>query len=472
MASITSGASTDILTIDPVSKAARVTQYDSDGNLINLTAKSQPTTISGVGFLGVNDRQVLPARMDRLGSLASATHMPLLADTFEGTVTNPIRWLITATTMAATQTTIGGLVINSGAITTINTGYMIQSANRFFKTQRTPLQVKLRSRINPQNNSVQEMGFGVAPSFNGPNTTGAYWQVTNSGVVQPVITYNSVDITGTDVRSLLNTNNYYTWDIFVDDGSATFTVQDTSTGLIISTQTINLPATAQRLFSATALPVQLRVYNSGVAPVAASQMIVTDVYALELDSNKVKSTSDLCASLQRGMTANPFTGAQLSQWTNSAEPANAALSNTVASYTTLGGKFQLAAVAGAVTDYCLFGFQVPVGQNFYMTGISIDVWNTVVASATTPTLLTWAVGVGSTAVSLATATVTRMGLGSQTMPVGTAPGTSIPALVKSFRTPLHCPSGRFIQIILRMPVGTATATQVIAGMANVEGYFD
>lgn len=40
----------------------------------------------------------------------------------------------------------------------------------------------------------------------------------------------------------------------------------------------------------------------------------------------------------------------------------------------------------------------------------------------------------------------------------------------SFDTPVYCASGRFLHIILRIPVGTATASQVIAGMVSVNGY--
>ena len=138
----------------------------------------------------------------------------------------------------------------------------------------------------------------------------------------------------------------------------------------------------------------------------------------------------------------------------------------------MGGKFQFAAVAGAATDFALFGFQVPVGTNLVVTDIDIESWNTGAASATTPTLLIWAVGTGSTAVSLATATVNRLGIGVQSFPVGAAIGAKVERIGKSFATPLVINSGRFFHVILRMPVGTATATQTIAGMVGINGYFE
>lgn len=474
MAVIQSGASADFLTIDPISKAARATLYDVNGNNVTYLGDAQPAVGSYSGFLsmGVNDRTVLPARMDRFGGLATAVHTPMLHSSFEGTTVNPILWSLVATTMTATQTTVGGLLFNSGNITTVNTGYMIISAKKHLKTQRCPLQAKIRNRVNHFNNSVAEFGFGDATTAIAAHTTGFFWRWNASGAVIPVVVYNSGELTGDDIRSSLNTANYYTWDVFCDDDEATFTCQDTNTGLLISKQSIKLPLTGQRLLSSSQLSAFSRLYNTATAPGTAPQMFLTDFYSLVLDVNQNKPWSHVMAGMERGFTGNPFTGAQLAQWANSAEPASATLSNTAAGYTTLGGKFQFAAVAGAVTDYALFGFQVPAPANLMITGCSIDTWNTGAAVATTPTLLTWALGVGSTAVSLATATVNRVGLGAQAFPVGAAIGAKAERIQVSFQSPLSVPSGRFLHAILRMPVGTATASQVIAGMVNFEGYFD
>ena len=467
------GATTGALAeVDSASKGVRTGSFTSGGVEALAVDGAQPGIVAGMAMLGLNDEMLLPARADRFGGLATARHAPLLHDSFEGGTVNPQRWAVTATTMAATQSSVAGLTINSGAVTTANTGYMIQSARRAMKSQRAPLQAKFRARLVRYNNSVIELGFGDAATFNGAITTGAYWQVTASGAVQPVLTYNSADITGDDVSGLVLAANYYTFDVLVDDDEATFTVQNSSTGAILSRQTINLPITAQRLFSTSQIATMVRCYNTATPPATASQLILTDVHVLALDQVQNRPWSDALATLDRGCTANPFTGAQLAAWTNSAEPANATLSNTAAGYTTLGGKFQFAAVAGAVTDFALFGFQVPVPANFVVTGVDIDTWNLGAAVATTPTLLTWALAVGSTAVSLATATVNRIGLGAQSLPVATPIGGQASRISKQFRTPLHCPAGRFIHVILRMPVGTATASQVIAGMVNIEGYFD
>jgi hypothetical protein len=469
---IKSGATSDLLTVDPTSKAVRTTLYDTNGDELMYSNNESPTTPKGMLLFGLNDATVKPARMDRLGGLASAGHTMLLHDSFESTVIHPHRWLVTNTTMAATQATITGLLFNSGNITTVTTGYMIKSSATLMKNQRSPLQVKFRARLNHFNNSVMELGFGDAATFNGVNTTGAYWQMTAAGVLQPVLTFNSVDQTGTDIRSLITTANYYTFDVFMDDDEAVFVCQDTSTNEIISRQAIQLPLTAPRLLSSTQIQVLARLYNTGVAPATAPQMILTDVYALALDNMQNKTWPQVNATNYRAAPIHPFSGVQLTNYTNSAAATSATLSNTAAGYTTLGGLWQFAAVAGAATDYALFGFTVPTNSNLVVTGIDIEAYNTVVAVATTPTLLVWSAGIGSTAVSLATATVCRIPLGVQSFPIGAVAGASAQRISKVFSTPLVIPSGRFFHIILRMPVATATATQVVAGMVTVDGYFE
>ena len=145
---------------------------------------------------GYNDGNYRHIRTDRTGGQAVALNTSLLTEGFEGTVLPAARWAAIATTMAATQTAASGLLINSGSITTINTGYLHKSLRSFQKPQRAPLHWKARARVAHVANAVAELGLGDASTFNGANANGAYWQYTSGGAVQPVLTYNGVDITG------------------------------------------------------------------------------------------------------------------------------------------------------------------------------------------------------------------------------------------------------------------------------------
>ena len=181
---------------------------------------------------------------------------------------------------------------------------------------------------------------------------------------------------------------------------------------------------------------------------------------------------------------------QQAQFANSAAPAAGVLSNSVPAYTTLGGKFLFNALAGAETDFVLFGYQVPappaaspllaVGTRFQIQSVKISTVNIGAAVATTPTLLEWGLGINSTAASLATVDgggtsgvfgPRRLALGSQSFLVGAAIGAQAPDLDKTFFSFPIVEAGRFFQVIVRVPVGTATASQQLRGSVLIDGYF-
>lgn len=166
--------------------------------------------------------------------------------------------------------------------------------------------------------------------------------------------------------------------------------------------------------------------------------------------------------------------AAAASWTNSAAPAAAALSNTVPSYLKLDGRFRFVTVAGAATDYALFGYQVPEGRLLRVKGIVIDASNTVAAVAGTPTLLDWAISTDLTAATLVAAAGVvsrRIGLGMQSFPVAAAVGAIASQINVKFDIPIVCTEGLYVHTILRLPVGTATATQEIAGNVTLIAEF-
>ena len=181
------------------------------------------------------------------------------------------------------------------------------------------------------------------------------------------------------------------------------------------------------------------------------------------------------SGMAAGMTSNNV---------NSTVPATAALSNTAASYTTLGGKFVFAAVAGAETDYALFAFLNPIpttsitGRNLVIRGAWIDTYNAVVAVATTPTVLEWSMAVSSTAVTLATTDGAatrlpkRIALGVQSFVVGALAGQAAPRIDVNLDAPVVVEPGTYLHIILRMPYGTATATELFRGQVGINAYWE
>ena len=101
-----------------------------------------------------------------------------------------------------------------------------------------------------------------------------------------------------------------------------------------------------------------------------------------------------------------------------------------------------------------------------------------VAVATTPTVLEWTLAVGSTAVSLATTDAAatrspkRIGLGSQSFLVGAAAGSNSERCDVNLDAPVVVEPGTYLHIILRVPYGTATATELFRGMVGINSYWE
>jgi len=237
-----------------------------------------------------------------------------------------------------------------------------------------------------------------------------------------------------------------------------------------------------------ALPMFIRQVNVSVTS-QAQQFQLYSVAVSQADMANNRSWATAQGAMGNSFINQPdsVAAAQAQNYVNSTVPASATLSNTAAGYTTLGGQWQFVAVAGAETDYALFGFQVPAGaanvpgKNFIVTGVHIETYNMVVAVATTPTIFQWALGVGSTAVSLATAdsltTATRaprkVALGAQYLPIGAVVGQCANAIDVNFKeNPVVAEAGTWVHLILKMPVGTATSTEVFRGTASIFGYYE
>ena len=470
MAIINNGNSPSEVTVN--SGSAQVTLFGSNGEQVTHKSGDQVVSSdSGILLIGKNDDNYRSIRTDRIGSLASAQNTLLFSEYFEGTTLSASRLLSTLTTMTAVQTALG-LTLNAGNITTLNTNATITSLKQFARYQRAPMHAKFRLRAKWESNSVIEFGFGAQTGATA-QAVGAYFQITAGGVTQGVLTFNGVDTTSAFTLPSGWQNNYYTWDIIMDDDEVKFFVQDTSTGYIVAETGIKLSATQQKLWNATRLPVFVRIINTASAPAVAPFVVVSGIDVVQLGTLPNKPWPQTAASNGQGSYVIPTTFAQSPTWANSAAPANSTLSNTAAGATTLGGLFSFVAVAGAATDYALFGYQVPAPYTFVCTGIDIDTWNTGAAVATTPHLLVWGAGVDQSAVSLATAGITRIPLGAQVLPVGAAVGALANRVSVDFsHGPLVTNAGRFFTIILRMPVATATASQVVQGLVTLRGYFE
>lgn len=460
--------------IDAASNAGRIELVDAIGSrLAKLRGDTMLATDRLLPFAGVNDGIYRPVRLDRMGNQGVALHTPQFHLNIDGSTLHS-SVLSSTSTMTNLITTAAGIQMNNSGGVTPNAFTILITRKHFIMPMRGPVIMRLRGRLlKGSTNGFVDFGFGN-PATNVAAAFGAFFIFGSDGSLRPAYFYNGTPATGSDFSASIDSSKVYIWDVIVHDDALQFVVQDQATGAIITDQSIKLDPASLRRFSAGArLPAFVRVANTGVAPAVASQFFIGDWYVGLMDAQINRSWQDTQAGLQMSLMQNPLTGVQLEVYANNTEPATAGLSNIAAGYAgPLGGRYQFAAPGGSAVDYCLFSFQVPAGYQAKIYGMAVSLKVLGAASATTPTLLEWGINVNAVSANLSTGGGVRKSLGNQSIPVATPIGGAAALLDRKFAVPLLCEGGLFINVLVRIPVGTATAGQIIGGSVDFDGYFE
>lgn len=381
-----------------------------------------------------------------------------------------------------TMTWAGGFLnTNGSSVTTTGTGCQF-STYRHFPLQATGA-VYAEAAMALTNTPVTnwELNFGLflpaAASTTAPQD-GVYWKVTSAGVE------GVINSAGTAVSTGVFTftpaiNRVYKYNITITDSEVEFWIDDVLYGEISRSTNLGSP------MYAGSNPFAIRHHHIGATSAVIQAKFANYCVSMgDLDNVRLWATNKSGQGLSGVQYPSGMTAGQTTNGANSTVPATGTLSNTAASYATLGGKFLFAAVAGAETDYALFAFLNPApttaitGRNLIIRGIWIDTFNAVVAVATTPTVLEWTAAVGSTAITLATTDTAvarlpkRIPLGIQTFVVGALAGAQAPKVDVNLDAPLTVEPGTYLHIILRMPYGTATATELFRGQVGINAYWE
>jgi hypothetical protein len=462
--------------VDSASRGVRAHLVDPSGNPLAATEFDFPSSIEGLPIIGQTDGNIRSIRTDRFGNIGTSVANPVIWEQMEGAVLNTQRWVNTATTFVTAQNA-QGINLNNTNLTTANAVNVLISRKRISRISRNPIQVKFRARLSNFANSVNEVGVADGVTGTTQILNGVYFQCTTLGAVQGVVALNGVETVVTlntfgGFTYNANAGEHYTFDILIDDDSVDFFIQTTASSRIVARGTFKVPNNAQRMIQGTKFLAFSRCFNSATVPATAPVHILNFFYMGFTELQISKPWPDILAGNSQHGRISPTAFTQTAQFANSAAPASATLSNTAAGYTTLGGLFQFAAIAGAATDYLLFSFTVPAPYSLHVKGITIESWNTGAAVATTPTLLVWGFGTNGTAANLGTGGFIRGTLGSQSFPVAAAVGANTNQINRRFEVPLVIEPGLILAIILRMPVGTATASQIVQGLVDIDGYFE
>lgn len=416
------------------------------------------------------------------------TDQPLFNLSFEGTVISQGHLQQNLTTMTAAQAS-GFLSLNSGNATASGNAANVRTYRCFplLGSYPTYCDLWLREGNPTATNAVSEWGFGYATGVTAP-TDGIFFRRLSGGQLQAVVNFAGAEtvanITPTNIPSRDGAGSYDATEanhylISNHNDDIEFWINDTMVARIA------VPSTQGGPTSSSQQPIFARVYNSGVASagrrveIGFMQVAGGDVMANKPWAHQMVGSGGGAYQVQPGTASG-----QTANYANSAAPASATLSNTAAGYTTLGGQWQAAAVVGAETDYALFAYQVPAGTNalpgktLYITDIRIGETAVTGAAVGTATLFQWALGLGSTAVSLATADAAatvgprRMALGMQTLAAAAPIATIAAGISVDLSAPLAVHPGCFVHVILKMPTGAATASLVFRGTVAINGYFE
>jgi hypothetical protein len=456
--------------------AARTSLYDANSNpIIAVDGSAVPSAGAGsIVVSGVDHDIIRSLDVDKLGRMEIPFRRLLINEQCEGATLNSQRWTTTATTMTAAQTATG-ITLNASAITTTTTGVLLTSRQQLMRFPTAGLMTRIRARSTLVANQAAEMGFGFQAALSATAATvdnGAFWRINTDGTVVPVLAYNSTEVTGTNIAGSISSANYYDYYVHLEDDRANFIVTRSDTGAVVSNQVLRVAITGPKLWSVTHVYEYLRCRNN-TAPASAGQLIVGDLDAYQLDSHHGESWGSQLSRNNQNAYLSPTAFTQLQQWANSAAPASATLSNTAAGYTTLGGLYQWAAVASAVTDYCLFGFTVPAPYRLCVTGLHISMLNTGAANAATPaTSCIWGLGANGASANLSTGGHIRRVVGCTAIAASAPIGAASPDLDVTYPEPMVSEPGTTFAVIMRIIGGAATASQVITGHVDVRGYFE
>ena len=396
-------------------------------------------------------------------------------DNFDGATVNTVKWTQSTLTMTQAQAQTS-FSMNSGANHTSSTYSILTSTKAFMVTGEYGVECRIKANLTPQTNGVIELGFLACATTSAP-TNGVFFRITSAGTQQLVINFNGTETTSTIATGLTNTS-YYTFVVYMYGTTARLDILNFDNS-VFATTTLQVPVTQGALIQLGHIPVAIRVYDTGTAPSAAVNALVTGVSVSQMDVAANKSWEVQLGDMARWGNLDPNTGVQLQNYTNSVAPstiAAASLSNTAAAYTTLGGLFAFNTPTGAETDYILFAYQVPANYDLMIWNVTISTMILGAQSSTQPTVLQWGLALGSSAVSLATAGANppiREALGMQQAAKSASIGDSMTPgqLVWTPRVPRVCYGGKFVHIIVRVPSGNLTSGQVNRGLVTIDGVF-
>jgi len=391
------------------------------------------------------------------------------------------------------------MVLSGGALTTnglsVNTTALAVALNTnkyfpLFTAAPTYAEAKFALTNIPGANTIIDFGLAIPGAANPYTPTdGCLFRYTSAGLLG-VVNNNGTELTTLlDFTPVVNVVNHYIITVYQDE--VEFWIDGVLYGAVATPSGQGTP-----LLSASA-PFMIRQAHVGGA---AGAIVQGKLFAYGVSVGDLFMGKPWQAQTA-GMGGNSAQGQSgQTQGSTHVFPANsAAIATTVPTNTTntavgLGGRTQVALIASATTDLILFGYQNPAGtavipgKSLYLKRIKITgaVTTLLVAPTAGIPLLSFDLGYGSTAVTLATtesASFAATTKKARLIPIGhmgfsagvqtvTAPvaGSVGNELDFDFEAPVVVNPGEWVQVVMRCV--NCGAGGLVSLAASINGYFE
>ena len=453
-------------------------QADVDANgraLVRLPDATTPANVGGVRMFSENDAgeslgapTLYSPETDEDYRLRVAQDTQLDEEVFNYAAQNTGKHQYHNTTMTAVWNT-GGLLLNGSSITTTTTAARVRTYATFPLLDPGTLNISstVAFSAQPTANVIIEFGLFLDSAANPYAPTDGVFFRLSSGGLSGVINHNGTETTTSPFTFPYVNGRFYQFLIIVHEREVDFWIDN------VLYATLSTPVGQGQPYASEALPYSMRHAIVGGAAGGVIQATLKN-YSVSLGGLQIGDTlgeiNNRMVGAYQGLSGG--TMGTLASYVNSADPtASAALSNTAALVTGLGGQFRFNAAATAVTDGIVVSYQVPAtaisarNRRLKVNGIRLSCVNTGAAVATTATVLQWSLAFGHTAVSLATAEAAttkaprRIPVGLMAWPIGAAIGAMPDRgdIDIQFESPIYVNPGEFFAFVAKFIIGTATA---------------
>lgn len=472
---------------------------NSSGNVAEVNSNNQvavnlPTTATQAGYATMlsevdagsllGSRTLIAPLTTEDRRLLTGLDTPMFNYTFNAVAQDTGVWRYLTSTMTTTFGTSGLLMNASSSLVSAN-GTVVSSYRYLSMLGGAGMRIQMNVQITaaPLTNQAFECGLFPYTGAIGVPTEGVYFRYTTAGLIG-VLNYNTLETT-TGVLLAAGSfpiNTSVLLQIIVTENQVQFWYN----GAIMANGILAIPVTYGQPFITTSLPFSYQFRNVGtVSGSPVMQVKVTNCHVDQRDFNLSKPYPHVQAGLglqaYQGTSGN--TMGTTAAYTNSSNAsAGAALTNTAATATGLGGFVSVQPTLAQGTDGIITGYQVPAGtinitpRTLYITGIKI-IGAVTTALTGGPVIYAYSLGYGATAVSLATAegaatkAPRRIPLGYESYPATSAVAVLGQGVSMQFISPVVVNPGEFVTVVAKN-LGTVTSGGVITFMITFDGYWE